>query len=77
MSKLFRNVLFVTSLEVSPFSFLVFAVVFVVGLARSEALRARRASVQGEAEGKAHDGRVLPLPEARLSAARRAACRHG
>ena len=46
---LFRNVPFLTSLEMSLFLHfvlvLVFVLVFVVGLARSEALRARRASV--------------------------------
>jgi len=39
MSKLFRNVPFLTSLEMSPFSFLVLRLLLVVGLARSEALR--------------------------------------
>ena len=51
----------------------------VVGLARSEALRARRASVQGEAEGKANDGTGatgIP-PPIFLSTTRRMAKRHG
>src|SRR3989442_13737704 len=39
LSKLFRNVPFLTSLEMSLFLFFVFVLVLVVGLARSEALR--------------------------------------
>jgi len=39
MSSLFRNVPFLTSLEMSPFSFLILRLLLVVGLARSEALR--------------------------------------
>ena len=38
-----------------------FVSVFLVGLARRGALRARRASVYGAAEGKAHDGGIAPL----------------
>jgi hypothetical protein len=52
----------------SPFSVfcsscfsLVFALVFVVDLARSGALRALRRVFWGEAEGKANDGVALPL----------------
>src|SRR5579875_95182 len=58
----------------SSWGFVVFY--FFVGLGRSGALRARGATDQGEAEGKAPDRR-LAIPAAFISICRRAASRHG
>ena len=83
MSKLLRNVPFLTSIEVSPF--LGFDLVFSFRRwpcpQRSPAEPEGR-SAQGAAEGKANDGGLAALARliallAFLSAARPAACRQG
>jgi hypothetical protein len=65
MSKLFRNVPILTSLEMSPFEFW-FLFLVVVGLARSEALRSPKFR-HGQEALQAEDVRCMSISTTRLA----------